>query len=252
MLLYAIETLKTPTSKRAPLPRNRGALGLAHKHILSSIASGEFPAGAAISEVSLATGLGISRTPVREAIGQLIAEGILQRSHRGAVVAEPTRQDIIELYELREALEVYAIGKVAARRPSQRVLESLEALVEEVRIIAAELKKSGEPGLEGDALQRFITCDMRFHMLLLQAGGNQRMLKILDSTSLLLRIFSLPRQHHTGKLLGEVHNFHRRILDAVAEGSRTEAKRLLGEHIRISLEERLAEYEDSQQSGREW
>jgi len=246
------QILKSSTAKSPPLPRNRGALGLAHKHILNRIASGELPAGAAVSEVSLATGLGISRTPVREAIGQLIAEGILQRSHRGAVVAEPTRQDIIELYELREALEVYAIGKVAARHPSARVLEPLEALVEESRIITAELKKSGQPALEGDALQRFITCDMRFHMLLLQAGGNQRMLKILDSTSLLLRIFSLPRQHHTVKLLGEIHGFHRRILDAVAAGSRTEATRLLGDHIRISLEERLAEYEDSQQSGRGW
>jgi DNA-binding GntR family transcriptional regulator len=234
------------------LPRNRGALALAHKHILGKIADGQFPAGAAISEVSLATGLGISRTPVREAIGQLIAEGILQRSHRGAVVAEPTRQDIIELYELREALEVYAIGKVASRRPSPRVLEPLEALVEELLVIAAELKQSGQPGLEGEALQRFITCDMRFHMLLLQTGGNQRMLKILDSTSLLLRIFSLPRAHHTSKLLGEVHHFHRRILDAVAEGSRSDAMRLLGEHIRISLEERLAEYEDSQQTKRGW
>jgi DNA-binding GntR family transcriptional regulator len=244
--------MSSSTAKRTPVPRNRGALGLAHKHILGRIASGDLPAGAAISEVSLATGLGISRTPVREAIGQLIAEGILQRTHRGAVVAEPTRQDIIELYELREALEVYAAGKVAARRPSPRVLEPLEALVEEGRVIAAALKKSGKAALEGGALHDFITCDMRFHMLLLQAGGNQRMLKILDSTSLLLRIFSLPREHHTGKLLGEIHSFHRRILDAVAEGSRAEAMRLLGEHIRISLEERLAKFEDSQQSGRGW
>jgi DNA-binding GntR family transcriptional regulator len=244
--------LKTIASKPAPLPRNRGALGLAHKHILGRIAAGELHAGAAISEVSIATGLGISRTPVREAIGQLIAEGILQRSHRGAVVAEPTRQDIVELYELREALEVYAIGKAADRRPSPRVLEPLEALVEETRAIAAELKKSGKSALEGGALQRFIACDMRFHMLLLQAGGNQRMLKILDSTRLLLRVFSLPREQHTAKLLGEVHKFHRRILDAVAQGARAEAMRLLGEHIRLSLEERLADYEDSRQSGRGW
>ena len=167
-------------------------------------------------------------------------------------MAQPTRQDVVDLYELREALEVHVIGKDAARRPSPREKEPLEALVEEARVIAAELKKSNKPGLEGDALQRFITCDMRFHMLLLQSGGNQRMLKILDSTSLLLRIFSLPRAHHTAKLLGEIHKFHRRILDAVAEGSRTEAMRLLGEHIRISLEERLAEYEDSQQSTRGW
>jgi len=234
------------------VPRNRGALGLAHRHILNRIANGELSAGTAVSEVSLATELGISRTPVREAIGQLVAEGMLQRSNRGAVVAQPTRQDIIELYELREALEVYVIGRIATRRLSLRVLEPLEALVEELRVIAAELKKSGKPALEGEELRRFITCDLRFHMLLLQAGGNQRMLKILDSTSVLLRVFSLPREHHTGKLLGEVYRFHRRILDAVAKGSRTDAMQLLGEHIQISLEERLAEYEDPQQAGRGW
>jgi DNA-binding GntR family transcriptional regulator len=244
--------LKAISASPPPLPRNRGALSLAHRHILGKIANGELSAGTPVSEVSLATELGVSRTPVREAIGQLVAEGMLQRSSRGAVVAEPTRQDIIELYELREALEVYAIGKIATHRLSSRILEPLEALVEELRTIATELKKSGEPALEGEAMRRFITCDMRFHMLLLQAGGNQRMLKILDSASVLLRVFSLPREHHTGKLLAEVHRFHRRILDAVAKGSRAEAMQLLGEHIQLSLEERLAEYEDPQQAGRRW
>ena len=101
-------------------------------------------------------------------------------------------------------------------------------------------------------MRRFITCDMRFHLLLLQAAGNQRMLKILDSTNVLLRVFSLRREHHTGKLLAEVHGFHRRILDAVAAHARREAMQLLGEHIRVSLEERLAEYEDPRQMGRGW
>lgn len=237
---------KTTARARRPAPRNRGALPLAHKHILSKIADGEFPAGAALSEVSLATELGVSRTPVREAIGQLVAEGILQKTSRGAAVTEPTRRDIIELYELREAVEVFAIGKVAQRGLSPRALETLEELVEHVRASAAKLKKSGQPALEGEALRQFIASDLRFHMLLLQAGDNQRMLKLLDSTHLLLRIFTLRRQHHTVKLLGDVYRFHRQILDAVAAGSRLDATRLIGEHIRLSLEERLAEYADQQ------
>src|SRR5271154_3066675 len=98
---------------QSPLPRNRGALARAHALILTQMATGVLTAGSALSELSLARELGLSRTPVREAIGQLVAEGLLQRSNLGAVVAEATRQDIIELYELREALEVYAIGKVA-------------------------------------------------------------------------------------------------------------------------------------------
>ena len=73
------------------------------------------------SSRALAADLGLARNTVTDAYGQLIAEGILQRSHRGAVVAEPTRQDIIELYELREALE-------AARRKRMPRLELLVGL----------------------------------------------------------------------------------------------------------------------------
>lgn len=239
-------------SRQSPVPRNRGALGTAHQHILHRIIDGDLPAGTAVSEVSMATELGISRTPVREAIGQLIAEGMLQRSNRGAVVAEPTRQDIIDLYEIREALEVFAIGKIAAQRLSPRLLESLDTVVEELGGVAAELKKSGEPALTGDALKRFVSTDLRFHMLLLQAGGNQRMLKILESTSVLLRIFALPRERHTPRLVNEIYRFHRRILDAVAKGERAEAMRLLGEHIQISLEERLAEFAEPWPTARGW
>jgi len=234
------------------VPRDRGSLRLAREHILAQIAAGELPAGTPLSELSLAAQIGVSRTPVREAIGQLVAEGILQKSSRGVMVAEPTRRDIIELYELREALEVYTIGKIAARGLDARDLENLESLVAEVRLGAEELKQSGQPVLKGAALQRFLTGDLRFHMRLIQAAGNERMLKVLDSTNLLLRIFTLRRGHHTLKLLKEVHGFHRRILDAVAAGDGEQAMRLLGEHIRISRDERLAEYEDLHQNGRSW
>ena len=244
--------LKANSRQPRPLPRNRGALALARQHILTGIASGAFSAGVSLSEVTLATELGISRTPVREALGQLVAEGMLQKTSRGVIVAEPTRQDIIELYELREALEVHAIGKVAAQGLSPRMLEPLDALVEEMRVIAADLKKSGKPALESDDLKPFVTCDLRFHTLLLQAAGNQRMLKILDSTSLLLRVFALPREHHTLALVSEVHRFHRRILDAVAKGQREEAMKLLGEHIRLSLEERLADFDHAERSRHGW
>jgi DNA-binding GntR family transcriptional regulator len=240
------------SGKTPPSPRDRGFLRLAYQHILGKIQSGELPAGTPLSELSLAAQLGLSRTPVREAIGHLVAEGILQKTSRGAVVTEPTRQDIIELYEMREALEVYVIGKVATRRLSPREMETLQPLVEEVRVIAAELKKSGEAVLRGEAMKRFVACDLRFHTLLFQAGGNERMLKLLDSTNLLLRVFTLRREHHTVKLLGEVYGFHRRILDAVAAGERDDAVRLLGEHIRISRDERLAEYEDFRQAAQVW
>src|ERR1700738_1426886 len=84
----------------------------ARQHIQWKIAARELAGGTGGSELVIAKELGVSRTPVREAIGQLVAEGLLQQLPTGGVaVAQLSRRDIIDLYELREALEVYAAGK---------------------------------------------------------------------------------------------------------------------------------------------
>ena len=71
------------------------------------------PRGAALSEVSIARELGNSRGPLREAIRRLTAEGLLRRSPTGgSLVMNFSRREIAEVYELREALEVYAAGKL--------------------------------------------------------------------------------------------------------------------------------------------
>jgi DNA-binding GntR family transcriptional regulator len=121
--------------------------------------------------------------------------------------------------------------------------------VEEVRACAAELEKSGEKILRGAALKRLLDCDLRFHFHLLQAGGNQRMMKLLDSAKLLLLIFGLRREQHTLAVVKAVHDFHRRILAAVLSGKRQEAMELLGRHIRLSRDERLAESQQSHRPG---
>ena len=243
---------RQPHSKRPPVPRDRGSLRLAREHILARIAASELQPGMVLAELPLAAQVGVSRTPVREAIGQLVTEGILQKTSRGVTVAEPTPRDIIELYELREALEIYVIGKVATRGLEGHEREALELSLTQMRAAADGLESSGEPELKGAALQRFLGSDLRFHMRLIQAGGNGRMLKVLDSTNLLLQIFTLRREHHTLKLLREVHRFHRRILDAIVERKASEAMRLMGEHIQTSRDERLAEYEELQQTVRRW
>ena len=83
---------------------------------------------------------------VSEAVDQLVAEGLLEQTpNRGAVVVRLTRQDIIELFELREALEVFAAGK-AARQPSMPVeLERMERQGDEIRELRDELNRSGKP-----------------------------------------------------------------------------------------------------------
>ena len=215
-----------------------------YQQLVRKIATGELPAGVPLCEVPLAKEFQVSRTPVREAIGQLVSEGVLHEiAGRGTIVVEPTREDIVELYQLREALETYAVGMLAGRGLLARDLEAIEKNVAEILAVRAELKQTGKPALEGDLLQRFVNSDMRFHMHLLHAAGNRRFVKVISNARLLIRIFTFRREHHTVELLTQVHAYHRQILDAVKKKDVATATRVMRDHIRLSLEERLAEYQ---------
>ncbi len=216
----------------------------AYEHIRSKLLAGQLPAGAAVSELALAQEIGISRTPVREAIGRLVAEGLLEHiPGRGTVVIHPTRRDIVELYELREALEVYAVGKAARQRLHAEDALKLRSLCEQIRAMAEALRSSGRPRLDDEEMQRFLAADMKFHMLLLQAAGNLRIMKVVADTRLLTRIFSYRREGHDAALLEQIHRYHHDVLEAVEAGDAARAMERLGEHIRASMRERLETYE---------
>jgi DNA-binding GntR family transcriptional regulator len=212
----------------------------AYTHIQRKIAAGELAAGSALSELALAKELGSSRTPIREAIGQLVAEGFLEQTpNRGAVVVQLTRQDIVELYELREALEVYAVGKAARERFRTSGLERLQGLADEIPTLKAELEISGGDTLNARQMHRFVASDLGFHTLLMRMAGNARILKVVNETRLLIRIFSIRRTGHRAAELEQIHRQHREILQAVADNHPERASQLLADHIRTSLRERL-------------
>ncbi len=206
--------------------------------------TGELAAGSAISEVIVAREIGVSRTPVREAIGQLVAEGLLERiPGRGTLVVRPERGDIIELYELREALEVYAVGKAARQGVRSSDLAMLRALCEEVRAIANNLRSSGRGRLNEPEMQQFLSADAKFHMLLLRAAGNRRIMRVVADTRVLTRIFSYRREGHDAALLDRIYQYHHDVLDAVEAGDAQWAMARLGEHIQASMRERLETFD---------
>jgi DNA-binding GntR family transcriptional regulator len=216
----------------------------AYLHIQRKISEGHLRAGEAISEVSLAKELGISRTPVREALGQLAAEGILERSpNRKAVVVELKRQDIVELYELREALEVYAVGK-AARQPARPSdVDRLQGLLDATEGLKKELGRSGNAVLDHEQMQRFVAYDLGFHTLLIRTAANTRISKLVNETRLLIRIFAMRRQGHSGPMLEQINRQHRDVLRAVVNREPELVMRLISEHIQNSLRERLEDYD---------
>src|ERR1700761_1537979 len=145
----------------------------AYLHIQKLLLSGKLEAGSGISEQMLAKDLGSSRTPIREAMNQLAAEGLLEQSPNGGmIVTQLGREDIIELYELREALEVYAVGKIARTplRPVDR--DRLQSLVEEISVFRKELEESGNEALDEAQMSRLLACDLGFHALLMSLAFN--------------------------------------------------------------------------------
>lgn len=216
----------------------------AYLHIQQLISTGRLESGSSVSELLLAKELGSSRTPIREAMNQLVAEGLLEPGPNGGmVVAQLKREDIIELYELREALEVYSVGKIATLplRPADK--DRLQFMIDVILELKAELETSGTTELNEEQMQRFIACDLGFHALLVSMTNNSRIQKLVNDTRLLIKIFAIQRSGHTPALLESIHRHHQRILDAVAAQDRSEAMTAVSDHIQASQRERLNEYD---------
>lgn len=149
------------------------AVDKAYKAVKDGIISGRYPAGARITEQDVAANAGVSRTPVREALRRLQAEGLVDFTPNfGAVVTVWTEADADEVFELRAMLESYGARR-AARNASAQQLAALRELA------AAQHRESLErrPGY----LDRISEINNRFHHALQDAAGSPRLARCLSS-----------------------------------------------------------------------
>lgn len=227
----------------APIDKDPSLRQRAYDHLQRKLLSGELVAGSVVSEQSLATEIGMSRTPVREAIRSLEHEGVLEQVPRyGTIVRRAERSDLVELYELREAVEPFAVAKAALAVLPEDLI-SLRRLCDEIGMLIRELKKSKLPSLDAAQMQRLLSADLGFHLLLLRAAGNQRMMKIVSESRLLTGIFGTQRQAHTIAVLQQTHQDHLAILEAVESGNAKTASRDMLDHIRKSKQQALDAYD---------
>lgn len=217
----------------------------AYRHIKKKILDGVLESGCAVSELLLAKELGSSRTPIREAMKQLDAEGLLEQNQTGGMtVAQLRREDIIELYELREALETYSVSRVAGQRLRPADKDRLQYLVDQLLVLKKELEDSGEAELNAGQNNRFVESDLGFHALLMSMTGNSRIQKIVHDTRLLIRVFAIHLHGHTPTQLQGIYEYHQQILDAVVAQDTDAAVRAMAAHIQTSQRERLNDYDN--------
>jgi DNA-binding GntR family transcriptional regulator len=226
-------------------PERRFARDVAYTHIQKMIAARELRAGMPVSELPIANELGISRTPTREALRQLVAEGLLEEiPARGVVVATLQRQDIIEIYELREALEVQAAQKIALRGLGPLESQNLHRLAEEMAVLIRELESSDQEYLDSAQMTRFEAADLGFHLYMLQIAGNRRALKLVNNLRSLIRIFAMRRKGHGSNSLKQIHQDHCDALAALEARDPVVATSVLSSHIQNSRHERLEQFDE--------
>lgn len=197
---------------------------LAYASLIEAIGSGAFLPGARLREIEVADRLGLSRTPVREALRRLEADGIVEhRARIGAVIRSLSHTEVVELYEMRAVLERTA-AQLAARHAALAEIAALEDLNVE---IGAATQASAAAALN-QRFHRGIYLATRNRFLLDSARALNNALLLLGPTTLADagRIAVVTRQH--GEILSAI-----RAEDPDAAGQAAEA------HLQTSLRHRL-------------
>ncbi|MEU6040792.1 GntR family transcriptional regulator [Actinomadura sp. NPDC047616] len=206
------------------------ATDTAYEAVRQMILSGEAAAGSRLGEAELAESLGLSRTPVREALQRLGSDGLVEvLPHRGARVVQWTSADLEEIFELRSLLEPYAAARAARQRPDETVLADLRDLCAEMERAAAD----------GD-LTRVARLNSRFHAAVIEASGNRRLPAMLTSVMHAPLIIGTFRRYGADALARSM-NHHRELVAAIAAGDPAWAESVMRSHIRAAAAELTAD-----------
>lgn len=222
----------------------------AYQHLKRMLLSGELSAGDKVSEVQLAADLGMSRTPVREAIRRLEVEGVLEPvASSGTFVRHAERSTIIEVYELRIALESFAVQK-AARKMKPPQMRQLQELCDQMLEAIRDFRNSKKPYMTGEPLRRYLNADISFHLLLLNAAENRHALAIYNDLNLRSAIFGFRSHDRDLSHVARVWCQHERVARALRRRDSKSAMQSLERHMYASMEAALEAY-DAHMAGHE-
>lgn len=196
----------------------------AYVYLRDGIYGGQFAPGDSLTEDELATAIGVSRTPVREAIRRAAADGLIElEDFRRARVARFNEKDLDDLFDLRAALESLAAER-AARVVTAAQIEELERM--------ATTMETATVASEPDRLLHFFNdLNTQFHLAILKASGSREYIKaaqrLVETPLVLLR-------RYDGTLIGNLHRtnaHHRAIIAALKAGDAKWAQAEMAAHM---------------------
>ncbi len=209
------------TTDKAP----QGNSHTAYSHIRSAIVEGRYRPGQRLIEQRIAEEFSLSRTPVREALRRLEAEGLVHSEpNRGAVVRALSLEDVADLYGLRARLEAYA-AELAAERIQD---DELARLDEGIAAFETALAGTFEDGLE--RIRALDAANSVIHGVIRAAGKHARLVQLIERTIDVPLVFQAFHQFERSQV-ERSHLFHRLIRDAIAARDGQRASALMYEHV---------------------
>ncbi len=189
------------------------------ENLREAIVEGRLKPGQRLMEVQLAEQLGVSRTPVREAIRKLELEGlVVMIPRKGAYVANMSLKDIIDVLEIRASLEGLA-ASLASERITSDDIKTLESIIEEF-----------ENNVDESNVEALLKKDVEFHECIFKATNNKKLHQLINSLweqVYRFRVTYISDYESTVNIVGE----HKMILDAIKKGDNELAKKYAMEHI---------------------
>ncbi len=210
----------------------RSLAEVACDEIRRAIREGRVATGAHLTEVDLASWLGMSRTPIREAMRRLQSEGLLlNQPFRGALVMRLDADDMRQMFAVRELLEPAAAAACAANAGPAEIA-ALKVILEQ------------EAALLNDPAA-LIPLNRQFHDIILESARNQFLSKAIAGVYSLIPLLG-DSNLLNGPHAREAHAQHRAIVDAIERHDAARAEAVAREHVRHSLKTRLARISDAE------
>lgn len=200
--------------------------------IKEQIIEGRYPPGGRITEQQVAAEFKTSRTPVREAMRQLVADGFARfKPNSGTVVREWTIEEMRQIFELRVFIESEIAGYAATRITAEELAE-LERIQDEI--------ESGGADISVENTARIGRLNREFHRILAEASRNERLVSMLAS-AIEVPIVQQTFRRYTTRQLARSFNHHRELLDALAAHDSAWAKSVMSSHIHSAKQTLLGE-----------
>lgn len=216
-------------SKLNAIPQPVPLAKMAYEALRNSILTSQLIPGEIYNEMTLAQELGISRTPVREGLLELSSQGLVTfLPRKGVMVNHYTRRDVEDVFELRKAIELAAIEKVAKTSPPCDLTEIEKTLVGQRKAIDSK-----------DFL-RFLQIDRTFHTTFCELTSNRRMVSIVENIRDIIHLMggkALARGSRWDEVIAE----HEKVFEEVRQGKPIMARKAMAYHLDQSREAVLAQ-----------